>query len=136
LDWSSPHWTPVVIRADPCAALSAAQRLEDIVGELDEVVLDLPLSRSKHASLIGKRGLVLANLSADTQVRIMVPRRELRHDVVQLEGQLQNVQQCLEKVLQLASNTSGTASTTSDNHNHNHNNNNNRKRQQQQQDQP
>lgn len=104
LDWSSPHWTPVVIRADPCGALAAAQRLQDIVEELDEVVLDIPLSRTKHFCLIGKRGLVLANLSADTQVRIMIPRRELRHDVVQLEGDLPNVQTCLEKILCLASN--------------------------------
>jgi hypothetical protein len=101
LDWTSPHWTPVVVRGGPCAALAAGQRLLDIVGELDEVVLDLPLSRQKHASLIGKRGLVLANLSADTSVRIMVPRRDVRHDVVQLEGDLQNVRKCLEKVLQL-----------------------------------
>mmetsp|Transcript_1529 Transcript_1529/g.2085 ORF Transcript_1529/g.2085 Transcript_1529/m.2085 type:complete len:353 (+) Transcript_1529:45-1103(+) len=99
LDWSSPHWTPVVIRADPCAALAAGQRLLDIVGEIDDVVLDLPLSRQKHASLIGKRGLVLASLSADTNVRIMVPSKEVRHDVVQLEGSLERVRKCLERVL-------------------------------------
>lgn len=101
LDWSSPHWTPVVIRATPCAALAAGQRLLEIVGELDEVVLDFPLSRNKHASLIGKRGLVLANLSADTSVRIMVPAKEVRHDIVQLEGELGNVRKCLDKILQL-----------------------------------
>jgi hypothetical protein len=101
LDWSSPHWTPVVIRGDPCGALAAGQFLAKIVMELDEVVLDVPLSRTKHAALIGKRGLVLANLSADTQVRIMVPRRELRHDVVQLEGDLEQVRMCLDKVLLL-----------------------------------
>jgi len=103
LDWSSPHWTPVVIRGDPCGALAAGQFLKKIVLELDEVVLDVPLSRTKHAALIGKRGLVLANLSADTQVRIMVPRRELRHDVVQLEGELENVRACLDKILVLSS---------------------------------
>ena len=101
LDWSSPHWTPVVIRATPCAALAAGQRMLEIVGELDEVVLDFPLSRNKHASLIGKRGLVLANLSADTSVRIMVPAKEVRHDIVQLEGELGNVRKCLDKILQL-----------------------------------
>lgn len=101
LDWTSPHWTPVVIRADPCAALAAGQRLLDIVGEIDDVVLDLPLSRQKHASLIGKRGLVLASLSAETNVRIMVPSKEVRHDVVQLEGSLDRVRKCLERVLSL-----------------------------------
>lgn len=99
LDWSSPDWTPVVIRANPCAALAAGQRLLETVGELDEVVLDFPLSRTKHASLIGKRGLVLANLSADTSVRIMVPAKEVRHDIVQLEGELGNVRKCLNKIL-------------------------------------
>ncbi len=103
LDWSSPYWTPVVIRADPCAALAAAQQLEDLVDELDEVIMDVPISRMKHASLIGKRGVVLANLSADTQVRIMVPRRDLRHDVIQLEGDLEKVKLCLEKVLTILS---------------------------------
>lgn len=78
LDWSSPDWTPVVIRADPCAALAAAQRLEDMVDEFDEVVMDVPISRNRHAALVGKRGLVLANLSADTNVRIMVPRSRRR----------------------------------------------------------
>jgi len=110
LDWSSPHWTPVVIRADPCAALAAGQRLLDIVGELDDVVLDLPLSRQKHASLIGKRGLVLANLSADTKVRIMVPSKEVRHDVVQLEGSLDRVRKCLERVLILCESKPAPAS--------------------------
>jgi KH domain len=101
LDWSSPHWTPVVIRASPCAALAAGQRLWETVGDMDEVVLDFPLARTKHASLIGKRGLVLANLSADTSVRIMVPAKEVRHDIVQLEGDLENVAKCLSKILQL-----------------------------------
>ena len=109
LDWSNPDWTPVVIRADPCAALAAAQRLHDMVDEMDDVVMDVPLSRNKHAALIGKRGLVLANLSADTAVRIMVPRRELRHDVIQLEGELQNVKLCLDRVLTIASDARSAA---------------------------
>jgi len=119
LDMSSPHWTPVVIRADPCAALAAAQRLEQMVGEFDEVVVDLPISRTRHAALVGKRGFILANLSADTQVRIMVPRRDLRHDVIQLEGELHHVHTCLERVLTLAmessSPTTNTTNTSSSN---------------------
>jgi hypothetical protein len=111
LDWSSPHWTPVVIRGDPCGALAAGQGLLDIVQEMDEVVLDLPVSRNKHASLIGKRGLILANLSADTGVRIMVPRKEVRHDVVQLEGDLEKVRICLERVLTLISTCRPTPTT-------------------------
>lgn len=103
LDWSSPFWTPVVIRADPCAAITAAQLLQGKVGQLDDVVMDVPLGRAKHAAIVGRRGYVLANLSADTNVRIMVPRRELRHDVIQLEGELENVKQCLQRILVISS---------------------------------
>jgi hypothetical protein len=105
LDWSSPHWTPVVIRADPLGALSAAEQLQAVVDDhknVDQVVLVFPISRTKHAAIIGKKGLVLAHLSADYNVRIMVPRRELRHDVIQLEGDYENCKACLEKLLILA----------------------------------
>jgi predicted RNA-binding protein YlqC (UPF0109 family) len=105
LDWSSPHWTPVVIRADPLGALSAAEQLQAVLVDdkrFDQVVVDLPISRTKHAAIIGKKGLVLAHLSADYNVRIMVPRRELRHDVIQLEGDYENCKVCLEKLLILA----------------------------------
>jgi predicted RNA-binding protein YlqC (UPF0109 family) len=108
LDWSSPLWTPVVIRADPCATLTAAQLLREKVGRMDDVIMDIPLGRNKHSGLIGRRGFVLANLSADTNVRIMVPSRELRHDIVQLEGDLDNVKQCLERVLVITSDIPGS----------------------------
>lgn len=107
LDWSSPSWTPVVIRADPCATITAAQLLRGKVGQLDHVVMDVPLGRAKHAAIVGRRGYVLSNLSADTNVRIMVPRRELRHDVIQLEGDLENVKQCLERVLAISTDSAG-----------------------------
>jgi hypothetical protein len=108
LDWSSPHWTPVVIRADPCATLTAAKLLRDKVEHLDDVVMDVPLGRAKHAAVVGRRGFVLASLSADTNVRIMVPRRELRHDVIQLEGELDKVKLCLERVLVIVGDTANS----------------------------
>lgn len=111
LDWSSTLWTPVVIRADPCAALSAAQLLRDKVGQMDDVVMDIPLGRARHAAVVGRRGYVLANMSARTNVRIMVPRRELRHDVIQLEGDLENVKQCLDRVLTIAADPPGSSSS-------------------------
>jgi hypothetical protein len=108
LDYSSPHWTPVVIRGSPGGVLAGTEMLQKIVGgELDEVVLDLPISRTKHALIIGKRGAIIANLSADTQVRIMVPPRALRHDVVQLEGDLENVKECLERIMALLADKKG-----------------------------
>ena len=104
LDWSDPEWTPVVVRGDACAACCATQRLRELCDEFDSlVILDVPLSRTKHASLVGKRGLVLQNLSADTHVRIMVPPRALRQDVIQLEGDLDDVKVCLEKILSILS---------------------------------
>jgi trimeric autotransporter adhesin len=107
LDFTDPAWTPVVIRADPKAAFTAAAKLEEIVdandSAMDDVVLDVPLSRQKHSAVVGKRGLVLASLSADAQVRIMVPNKDRRHDVVQLEGSLSNVKMCLERLLLVAS---------------------------------
>lgn len=104
LDWTSPEWTPVVIRGDPCAALCAAQRLREVAGgDLDDVILDVPMNRAKFSTLIGKRGMVLANLSADTNVRIMVPQRALRIDLIQLEGELDNVKVCFEKIVGMLS---------------------------------
>ena len=118
LDWSSPDWTPVVIRGDPCAVICAAQRLRDYAGgDMDDVVLDVPLNRGNFSKLIGKRGMVLASLSADTNVRIMVPQRALRIDLFQLEGELDNVKVCLEKIVVLLSSlkkkTTGEENTVS-----------------------
>ena len=98
LDWSSSDLVPVVIRGYPAAALCAAQHLREVAGDLDDVILDVPLNRSKFATLIGKRGVLLANLSADTNVRIMIPQRTLRIDLIQLEGELDNVKVCFEKI--------------------------------------
>ena len=113
LDWSDPLWTPVVIRAEPIAALAAATRIQELVGgpdNLDDVIADLPLHRNRHATLIGKRGVVLMNVSADTNVRIMVPRRELRHDMIQLEGDLSRVKKCLERVVSIVTNNNDSSS--------------------------
>lgn len=107
-------WTPVVVRADPRACLAAAlhiQRATAAAGHEEAVVLDVPLSRTKHAAIVGKRGLVLANMSADHGTRIMVPSKLMvphsqqqvpHHNVVQLEGALWNVMQCLERLLSVA----------------------------------
>ena len=117
LDLSSPLWTPIVIRADPCAALTAAKLLRDKVGQMDDIVMDIPLGRAKHAAVVGRRGYVLANLSADTNVRIMVPRRELRHDIIQLEGQLDKVKQCFERVLSIANDAAGSSNNNNSSNN-------------------
>jgi predicted RNA-binding protein YlqC (UPF0109 family) len=125
LDWSDTAWTPVVVRADPCAALAAAYKLSDMVdGAVDQVVLDVPIVRTKHAAIVGKRGVALATMSADCNVRIMVPNKNTRHDVVQLEGDLDNVKQCLVRVLQIAAKANNSNSQERSNNNNNNNNNN------------
>mmetsp|Transcript_10806 Transcript_10806/g.15241 ORF Transcript_10806/g.15241 Transcript_10806/m.15241 type:complete len:771 (-) Transcript_10806:530-2842(-) len=48
---------------------------EKYSSEMDDVVLDIPIHRSRHSAIIGRKGLTIANLSADHNVRIMVPHR-------------------------------------------------------------
>ena len=50
---------------------------------------DLPIGRQRHASIVGKRGLTLQQLSASANCRIWVPPKELKLDVVQLEAPLE-----------------------------------------------
>ena len=115
LDFSDPNWTPVVIRADVEAAMAAGRGLEEVCnGQLDQVVLDVPLPRHRHATVVGKHGITIAKLSADHDVRIMIPHRESRHDMIQLEGDLVPVQQCLIELLQLASRMTPTATSKRD----------------------
>lgn len=97
LDWSSPNWTPVVVKADPAAALFVGQQLDHMTS-LQDVILDLPIGRSKHSLIVGKRGLTIMNLSASTKTRIMVPPREVKHDLIQLEGPLENCIACLKEL--------------------------------------
>lgn len=102
LDFSDPTWTPVVIRADPLAALTVAQKLEPLCnGSLQDSIVDLPVGRQRHASIVGKRGLTLMQTSADTACRIWVPPKELKLDVLQLEGQLSNCCSCLKVLTEL-----------------------------------
>lgn len=79
---TDPYWTPVIIRGDPCGAFAAASLLLPLIdNEMDDVVLDIPIHRSRHSAIIGRRGNTIASLSADYNVRIMVPsgkEREFR----------------------------------------------------------
>lgn len=106
LDASDEHWTPVVVKADPLAAWSACEQIQSLVEgggctEQEDIIVDIPLHRNKHATVVGKRGWTVATLSADHAVRILVPHKELRHDIVQLEGALSNVQACFCGMLQV-----------------------------------
>jgi len=113
-------WTPVMIRGDPNGIFAAAKMLipllhtgpsdaieYDASSDMDDVVLDIPIHRSKHSAIIGKKGLTIANLSADNNVRIMVPHRNMEKtssgniNIVQLEGELFKVEQCLAHMLKI-----------------------------------
>mmetsp|Transcript_8087 Transcript_8087/g.15228 ORF Transcript_8087/g.15228 Transcript_8087/m.15228 type:complete len:424 (+) Transcript_8087:148-1419(+) len=116
-------WTPVLIRGDPRGAFAAAKLLipllhlrdvpfgatEDIDSavEMDDIVLEVPINRAKHSLIIGKRGSTIAQLSAENNVRIMVPHRAVDKssvvniNVIQLEGELGNVEKCLVSMLKL-----------------------------------
>jgi len=139
-------WTPVIIRGDPCGAIAAAKLLlplltpaivhvddndsneADYAADMDDVVLDVPIHRARHAAIIGKKGLTIAALSADHNVRIMVPHRNQSiHDnsnsiaaspsninIVQLEGQLDNVERCLASMLKVVCGTHSTNNTIND----------------------
>lgn len=104
LDWSSPQWTPVVIRAGPAAALYVASKFEELCSSMDCCILDLPIGRQRHAAIVGKRGMQVMQLSADSQCRIMVPPKELKQDIIQLEGELKNCVKCLQGLANILQN--------------------------------
>ena len=55
-------------------------------------------SSLRHASIVGKRGTTLAQLSADHQCRIMVPPKQFGHNIIQLEAPLEQCCSCLEAI--------------------------------------
>ena len=115
LDFSDPHWTPIVIRADPIASIYAANAIHDIccpeyVSDRTQLVyiMDVPVpavalgnsnnANLRHASIVGKRGNKLIQLSADHKCRIMVPPKQLGHNVIQLEAPLKECCSCLKAI--------------------------------------
>ncbi|KAL3928868.1 MAG: hypothetical protein SGBAC_012457, partial [Bacillariaceae sp.] len=97
LDWSSTDWTPVVVKADVAAVLFIGKQFDGMT-TLQDTIIDVPISRQRHASIVGKRGTTLMGLSDSTQTRIMVPPKDLKHDVIQLEGPMDNCIQCLQEL--------------------------------------
>jgi hypothetical protein len=116
LDFSDPQWTPIVIRADPIAAIYAANAIHDIccpeyVIDRNQLVyiMDVPVpavaavntnnANLRHASIVGKRGNKLIQLSADHKCRVMVPPKQLGHNIIQLEAPLKECCSCLKAIL-------------------------------------
>lgn len=70
---------------------------------------EIPVHRSKHSAIIGKKGANIMKLTADHNVRIMVPppsRDTVEtgyQNIVQLEGNLFAVENCLADIMQILS---------------------------------
>jgi predicted RNA-binding protein YlqC (UPF0109 family) len=135
LDFTDTNWTPVVIRAPTMAGLVVSATILDICLEyvLDrtqiQYIFDLPISsqnqqttsgngasssvvNNAHATIIGKRGQTIMTLSANSNCRIMVPPKQLKHDIVQLEGPLKECTSCLEAISSLLSSSLGDSPNT------------------------
>jgi len=67
-------WSPVVVEGPPSCCFAIFDVLQTLMEpEYDGVVLEIPLPRSRHATIIGNKGATIRTLSADNNVRINVP---------------------------------------------------------------
>jgi len=71
-----PLWSCVIIRGTVLSVLHAGILLLGIVSDSDQCVCSVPLTRSRHATIIGSRGTTIRKLSADNAVRILVPNKD------------------------------------------------------------
>ena len=82
-DEEDDEYVPVIIRGDPVGCFAAVRQIMVLVYNRhdSDVVFEVPIHRSKHNLLVGKRGLILAALSAEYEVRIMIPPNDLMENV-------------------------------------------------------
>jgi transcription antitermination factor NusA-like protein len=118
------QWVPVIIKGDPVGTIKAGklvlEALED-PQDMDGVVMDVPLHRSKHSAIIGKKGINIMKLSSDHNVRIMVPpptrdnTEKGNLNMIQLEGDIFDVEKCLVDLLKTVTSPppNSTATTNS-----------------------
>ncbi|GMI44545.1 hypothetical protein TrCOL_g1521 [Triparma columacea] len=71
-------WTPCVVRGEPSCCFSVYRSLVTLLGptDVDGCVLEVPLMRNRHATIIGSKGSTIRKLSADCDVRIAVPGKD------------------------------------------------------------
>eukprot|EP00574_Skeletonema_japonicum_P005446 CAMPEP_0201722956 /NCGR_PEP_ID=MMETSP0593-20130828/7154_1 /ASSEMBLY_ACC=CAM_ASM_000672 /TAXON_ID=267983 /ORGANISM="Skeletonema japonicum, Strain CCMP2506" /LENGTH=485 /DNA_ID=CAMNT_0048213979 /DNA_START=120 /DNA_END=1577 /DNA_ORIENTATION=+ len=106
-------WVPVTIRGDPIGCLEACRLIIPLVDRPQDptyltIVLDVPIHRAKHNLLVGKRGIVLAFLSASYETRIMIPPNELMSNV-ESTGNIWEQRQQQQQQQSNASNDAGSA---------------------------
>lgn len=77
-DDDSDDWTPVIIRGDPVGCFAAVRQILPLVDHAHDrhVVLEVPVHRANHNTLVGKGGVTIAALSAAHEARIMIPPNE------------------------------------------------------------
>jgi hypothetical protein len=82
-DDEEEEFVPVIIRGDPVGCFAAVRQILPLVYHRHDpdVVFEVPVHRSKHNLLVGKGGLILAALSAEYGVRIMIPPNDLMENV-------------------------------------------------------
>ena len=82
-DEDDDECVPVIIRGDPIGCFSAVRQILPLVYHRHDpdVVFEVPVHRSKHNSVVGEGGLILAALSAEYDVRIMVPPNDSMDNV-------------------------------------------------------
>ncbi len=69
----SELWSPVVAHGEPAAVFAVARAITALSGHTDGCVLEVPLPRGRHATIIGSKGSSIRQYSADYNVRIAVP---------------------------------------------------------------
>jgi hypothetical protein len=103
-------WSPVSLSGSPKGVQAAYAIVCDRVdGEVDDVVAEVTVDRTKHSTIIGPKGYTIRKLSAETGVRIHVPKAQERGQAsasglsndrcVTLEGPAPAVFQCFALVM-------------------------------------
>eukprot|EP00569_Conticribra_weissflogii_P003440 CAMPEP_0171334838 /NCGR_PEP_ID=MMETSP0878-20121228/4947_1 /TAXON_ID=67004 /ORGANISM="Thalassiosira weissflogii, Strain CCMP1336" /LENGTH=595 /DNA_ID=CAMNT_0011836015 /DNA_START=595 /DNA_END=2382 /DNA_ORIENTATION=+ len=68
-------FVPITIRGDPVGCLCAVRQIVPLVDRSHDphVIFEIPIHKPKHNLLVGRKAIILAALSADHDVRIMIP---------------------------------------------------------------
>ncbi|GMH94035.1 hypothetical protein TrVE_jg6165 [Triparma verrucosa] len=84
---STSAWSSVVIKSEPMGAFQTCREISTFIGDTDGIVVDVPVHRSRHATIIGSKGTTIRKLSADNNVRISVPDKlEFLPSLIQQAG--------------------------------------------------
>jgi len=106
-------WSPVTVVGPPGGCQVACGMILERVDEIDEIVAEFMIERTKHSTVIGPKGGTIRKLSADTGVRIHVPKAVARDRsepklgdgkldrLITLEGGPPSVFKCFQAVMEI-----------------------------------